>query len=170
VVAPLCCRNWRLGRRAALWGGPTFHQTSDAWLFGLRTRRRSLGEAASSRLEVTIAVVAALVSDMMGRNALALSQEAGKKGGRARQVNEAARTRLLLNRYYGDALYAATIVQNALGVHERALDERGRAAIDGAVMNGLEDGITAVGDRTRHKQKRGGTRALSGGGHRKRLV
>ncbi len=66
----------------------------------------------------------------------------------------------LLNKYYVDELYAATIVKPLLWISTNVLWKTADVgAIDGAV-NGIADGITSVGDRTRHTQS-GNTRSYA---------
>ena len=81
-----------------------------------------------------------------------------KADGLAKSMAPAYRT--LVNKYYVDELYAAAIVKPLLWISTNVLWKIADvAAIDGTV-NGIADGLTAVGDRTRHTQS-GNTRSYA---------
>ena len=66
----------------------------------------------------------------------------------------------LLNKYYVDELYAAAVVKPLLWVSTNVFWKAADVAgIDGAV-NGIAEGITAVGDGVRHTQS-GNTRSYA---------
>jgi len=118
-----------------------------------------LSEAAAHSFELTLAVVA-VVSALLGlANAYWLYLKRPEKAeGLAKSMKGVYTT--LLNKYYVDELYVATIVKPLLWISTNVLWKTADvAAIDGAV-NGLADGITAVGDRTRHTQS-GNTRSYA---------
>jgi len=128
-------------------------------VFGSREGGKVLSEAAAHTLELTLAVVA-VVSALLG---LAIAywlylNRPEKADGLAKSMKGVYTT--LLNKYYVDELYAATIVKPLLWISTNVLWKTADvAAIDGTV-NGIADGITAVGDRTRHTQS-GNTRSYA---------
>jgi NADH-quinone oxidoreductase subunit L len=143
----------------ALWGGPDYFANFLTPVFGSHEGAEVLSEAAAHSLELTLAVVA-VVSALLG---LAIAywlylKRPEKADGLAKSLAPAYRT--LLNKYYVDELYAATIVKPLLWISTNVLWKTADvAAIDGTV-NGIADGITAVGDRTRHTQS-GNTRSYA---------
>jgi NADH-quinone oxidoreductase subunit L len=143
----------------ALLGGPDYFANFMTPVFGSREGAEVLSEAAAHSLELTLAVVA-VVSALLG---MAIAywlylKRPEKADGLAKSLAPAYRT--LLNKYYVDELYAATIVKPLLWISTNVLWKTAdEAAIDGTV-NGIADGITAVGDRTRHTQS-GNTRSYA---------
>jgi len=143
----------------ALAGGPDYFQNFLKPVFGSGEGVEAWNEAAAHSLELALAVVA-VVSALLGL-AVALwlyRWRPEKADGLAKSMAPAYRT--LLNKYYVDELYAATIVKPLLWISTNALWKTADVAgIDGTV-NGIADGVTAVGDRTRHTQS-GNTRSYA---------
>ena len=143
----------------ALWGGPDYFANFLAPVFGSHEGAEVLSEAAAHSLELTLAVVA-VVAALLG---LAIAYWLYLK--RPEQADRLAKSmapayRTLLNKYYVDELYAAVIVKPLLWISTNVLWKTADvAAIDGMV-NGIADGITRVGDRTRHTQS-GNTRSYA---------
>src|SRR5882672_8445042 len=144
----------------ALWGGPDYFANFLTPVFGSREGAEVLSEAAAHSLELTLAVVA-VVSALLG---LAIAywlyylKPPEKAEALAKSMKGVYTT--LLNKYYVDELYAATIVKPLLWISTNVFWKTADVAgIDGAV-NGIADGITAVGDRTRHTQS-GNTRSYA---------
>ena len=128
-------------------------------MFGSHEGTEVLHEAAAHSLELTLAVVA-VVSALFGLGVAywLYLKRPEKAEGLAKSMAPAYRT--LLNKYYVDELYAAVIVKPLLWISTNMLWKAADvSAIDGAV-NGIADGITAVGDRTRHTQS-GNTRSYA---------
>ncbi|MGB2901735.1 MAG: NADH-quinone oxidoreductase subunit L [Candidatus Acidiferrum sp.] len=143
----------------ALWGGPDYFANFLTPVFGSHEGVEVLSEAAAHSLELTLAVVA-VVSALLGLGIAywLYLKRPEKADGLAKSMKGVYTT--LLNKYYVDELYAATIVKPLLWISTNVLWKTADvAAIDGAV-NGLADGITAVGDRTRHTQS-GNTRSYA---------
>jgi NADH-quinone oxidoreductase subunit L len=143
----------------ALWGGPDYFANFLAPVFGSQEGAEVLSEAAAHSLELTLAVVA-VISALLG---LAIAiwlylKRPEKADGLAKSMAPAYR--MLLNKYYVDELYAATIVKPLLWISTNVLWKIADvAAIDGAV-NGIADGAMSIGDRVRHTQS-GNTRSYA---------
>jgi NADH-quinone oxidoreductase subunit L len=81
-----------------------------------------------------------------------------KADGLAKSLKPAYTT--LLNKYYVDELYAATVVRPLLWISTNVLWKTADVAgIDGAV-NGIAEGARAIGDGVRHAQS-GNTRSYA---------
>src|SRR5712664_1098379 len=144
----------------ALWGGPDYFANFLMPVFGSHEGAEVLSEAAAHSLEVTLAVVA-VVSALLGLGIAywLYLKRPEKADGLAKSMKGAYTT--LLNKYYVDELYAATIVKPLLWMSTNVLWKTADvAAIDGAV-NGVADGSTAIGDGVRYTQS-GNTRRYAG--------
>src|SRR6267378_1024170 len=143
----------------AFFHGPDYFASFLAPVFGGGEAAVAAGEAAIHEMELVlagVAVVTALIG--LGIASWLYLKRPEKADGLAKSLAPAYRT--LLNKYYVDELYAAVIVKPLLWVSTNALWKTADvAAIDGAV-NGIADGITSVGDRTRHTQS-GNTRSYA---------
>src|SRR5713226_935141 len=143
----------------ALWGGPDYFASFLTPVFGSHEGAEVLSEAAAHSLELTLAVVA-VVSALLGLGIAywLYLKRPEKADGLAKSMAPAYRT--LLNKYYVDELYDATIVKPLLWISTNVFWKVADVAgIDGAV-NGIADGITTIGDRTRHTQS-GNTRSYA---------
>jgi NADH-quinone oxidoreductase subunit L len=144
---------------------PAFFQGTDyfsnflAPVFGGHESVEVLGEAAAHNLELTLAFVA--VSAALAGWGVAYwlyLKRPSKPEELAKSMKGVYTT--LLNKYYVDELYAAAIVKPLLWISTNALWKTADVAgIDGAV-NGIAEGITAVGDGVRHTQS-GNTRSYA---------
>jgi NADH-quinone oxidoreductase subunit L len=143
----------------ALGGGRDYFADFLAPVFGGHESAEMLGEAAAHNLELTLAFVAvsAALAGWGVAYWLYLSRPS-KPEELAKSMKGAYTT--LLNKYYVDELYAAAIVRPLLWISTnifwKTVDVGG---IDGAV-NGIADGLTAVGDGVRHTQS-GNTRSYA---------
>jgi len=143
----------------ALGGGRDYFADFLAPVFGGHESTEVLGEAAAHNLELTLAFVAvsAALAGLGIAYWLYLSRPS-KPEELAKSMKGVYTT--LLNKYYVDELYAAAIVRPLLwistNVFWKTVDV---GAIDGAV-NGVADGLTAVGDGVRHTQS-GNTRSYA---------
>jgi NADH-quinone oxidoreductase subunit L len=128
-------------------------------VFGSHEGAEVLSEAAAHSLELTLAVVA-VVAALLG---LAMAywlylKRPEKADGLAKSMKGVYTT--LLNKYYVDELYAATIVKPLLWLSTNVLWKTADvAAIDGTV-NGIAHGAMGIGDRVRRTQS-GNTRSYA---------
>ena len=143
----------------ALGGGRDYFADFLAPVFGGHESAEALGEAAAHNLELTLAFVAvsAALAGWGVAYWLYLSRPS-KPAEFAKSMKGVYTT--LLNKYYVDELYAAAIVRPLLwistNVFWKTVDV---GVIDGAV-NGVAEGLTAVGDGVRHTQS-GNTRSYA---------
>ena len=143
----------------AFWGGPDYFTNFLAPVFGGHESAELLGEAAAHNLELTLAFVAVSAALLGWGVAYWLYLKRPEKAdGFAKSMAPAYRT--LLNKYYVDELYAASVVRPLMwlstNVFWKVADVAG---IDGAV-NGIAEGTTTIGDGVRHSQS-GNTRSYA---------
>jgi NADH-quinone oxidoreductase subunit L len=143
----------------AFFQGPDYFSNFLAPVFGGNESAEVLGGAAAHTLELTLAFVA--VSAALAGLGVAYwlyVKNPSKPGELAKSMKGVYTT--LLNKYYVDEIYAAAIVRPLLwistNVFWKTVDVGG---IDGAV-NGIAEGLTAVGDGVRHTQS-GNTRSYA---------
>jgi NADH-quinone oxidoreductase subunit L len=143
----------------ALWGGTDYFANFLNPIFGTGAGAEVLSEAAAHSLELTLAVVA-VVSALLG---LAIAYwfylRRPEKADALAKPMKGVYT-ILLNKYYVDELYAATIVKPLLWISTNVLWKAADVAVIDGTVNGIADGMTAVGDRTRHTQS-GNTRSYA---------
>jgi NADH-quinone oxidoreductase subunit L len=143
----------------AFFQGPDYFSNFLAPVFGGHESAEVLGGATAHTLELTLAFVAvsAALAGLGVAYWLYLSRPS-KPGELAKSMKGLYTT--LLNKYYVDELYAVAIVKPLLwistNVFWKTVDVGG---IDGAV-NGVAEGLTAVGDGVRHMQS-GNTRSYA---------
>jgi NADH-quinone oxidoreductase subunit L len=146
----------------ALWGGKDSFAEFLAPVFGgaeAAATSAAIDEAAAHSLELTLAIVAVTTALLGIAVAYWLYVRQPKKPAElAKSLQPAYKT--LLNKYWVDELYAATVVRPLVWVSDhvfwKIVDVE---AIDGTV-NGIAHGATAVGDRVRHTQS-GNTRSYA---------
>src|SRR5712692_906764 len=116
-------------------------------------------EAQARSLEITLAIVAVITALIGAAVAYWLYLKRPEKAdGLAKSLKPAYTT--LLNKYYVDELYAATVVRPLLWISTNVLWKAADVAgIDGAV-NGIADSARAIGDGVRHTQS-GNTRSYA---------
>jgi NADH-quinone oxidoreductase subunit L len=143
----------------ALWGGKDYFSEFLAPVFGSGEAAAALDEAAARNLEWTLAIVAVITAAIGIAVAYWLYVRQPKKPeDLAKSMQPAYKT--LLNKYYVDELYAATIVRPLIWLSENVLWKViDVEAIDGTV-NGIAHGAAAVGDTVRHTQS-GNTRSYA---------
>jgi NADH-quinone oxidoreductase subunit L len=147
----------------ALWsGGKDYFAEFLAPVFGSGEAAAAgvvLDEAAAHNLEWVLASVAVLTAALGIAVAYWLYVRQPKKPSElAKSLQPVYKT--LLNKYWVDELYAATVVRPLVWVSEHVLWKIVDVeAIDGTV-NGIAHGATAVGDRVRHTQS-GNTRSYA---------
>jgi NADH-quinone oxidoreductase subunit L len=129
-----------------------------ASLAGIKTLAPS-GEVEAHSLEISLAVVAVAVALVGALFAYWLYLKRPERAdGLAKSMKPAYTT--LLNKYYGDELYAAIVVKPLLWISTNVLWKGADVAgIDGAV-NGIAEGAKAIGDGVRHAQS-GNTRSYA---------
>ncbi len=117
------------------------------------------GEAEAHSLEIWLAAIAVAVALAGALFAYRLYLKRPEKAdGLAKSLKPAYTT--LLNKYYVDELYAATVVRPLLWISTNVLWKTADVAgIDGAV-NGIAEGARAIGDGVRHAQS-GNTRSYA---------
>jgi NADH-quinone oxidoreductase subunit L len=143
----------------ALWGGPDYFASFLTPVFGSHEGAEVLSEAAAHSLELTLAVVA-VVAALIGLGvAYWLYLKRPEKADGLAKSLKGVHT-ILLNKYYVDELYAATIVKPLLWISTNVLWKTADVvAIDGAV-NGIAHGAMGIGDRVRRTQS-GNTRSYA---------
>jgi NADH-quinone oxidoreductase subunit L len=143
----------------ALWGGPDYFTSFLAPVFGSPETAGAVNEAAAHQLELILAIVA-VASALIGLGVafwLYLRQP-GKPESLAKSMRGVYTT--LLNKYYVDEFYAATVVKPLMWVSTNVLWRFvDVAGIDGTV-NGIASGATSIGDTLRHTQS-GNTRSYA---------
>jgi NADH-quinone oxidoreductase subunit L len=143
----------------AFFQGPDYFSNFLAPIFGGHESAEVLGGAAAHTLELTLAFVA--VSAALAGLGVAYwlyVKTPSKPGELAKSMKGVYTT--LLNKYYVDELYAAAIVRPLLWISTNVFWKTvDLGVIDGAV-NGIADGLTAVGDGVRHTQS-GNTRSYA---------
>jgi NADH-quinone oxidoreductase subunit L len=135
----------------ALWGGKDHFSAFLSPIFGAGEGANPLDEVAAHNLEVTLAIVAVITALIGIAVAYWLYVRQPKKPEElAKSLQPVYKT--LLNKYWVDELYAATIVRPLVWISDNVLWKIVDVeAIDGTV-NGIAQGATAVGDRVRHTQ------------------
>jgi NADH-quinone oxidoreductase subunit L len=146
----------------ALWGGKDHFREFLAPVFGAPGEgagTAAIDEAAAHSLELTLAVVAVLTALLGIAIAYWLYVRQPKKPAElAKSLQPVYKT--LLNKYWVDELYAATIVRPLVWISDHVLWKIVDVeAIDGTV-NGIAHGATSVGDTVRHTQS-GNTRSYA---------
>jgi NADH-quinone oxidoreductase subunit L len=143
----------------AFFHGPDYFANFLTPVFSGGEAVEAAGEAAAHELELILAGVAVTTALLgLGVAYWLYRKRPEKADGLAKSMAPAYST--LLNKYYVDELYAAVIVKPLLWLSTNVFWKTADVAgIDGAV-NGIADGITAVGDRTRHTQS-GNTRSYA---------
>ena len=146
----------------ALWGGKDYFTEFLTPVFGageVAGASAAIDEATAHSLELTLAVVAVLTAVLGIAIAYWLYVRQPKKPAElAKSMQPVYKT--LLNKYWIDELYAATIIRPLVWISDnvfwKIVDVE---AIDGTV-NGIAHGATAVGDKARHAQS-GNTRSYA---------
>jgi NADH-quinone oxidoreductase subunit L len=117
------------------------------------------GEGAAHEMELILAGVAFATALLgLGVAYWFYRKRPEKADGLAKSMAPAYRT--LLNKYYVDELYAAAIVKPLLWLSTNVFWKTADVAGIDRAVNGIADGITAVGDRTRRTQS-GNTRSYA---------
>ncbi len=134
----------------ALWGGVDHFSEFLAPIFGAH-EAPGLSEAVAHSLELALAGVAIFAATIGLLTAFWLYLRQPKKPEQfAKSLQPVYKT--LLNKYYVDELYAATVVRPLVWLSDHVLWKIVDVeAIDGTV-NGIAHGATAVGDSVRHTQ------------------
>jgi NADH-quinone oxidoreductase subunit L len=135
----------------ALWGGKDHFTAFLAPAFGAREGANPIDEIAAHSLELTLALVAVITALVGIAVAYWLYVRQPKKPEQlAKSLEPVYRT--MLNKYWVDELYAATVVRPLVWISDHVLWKIVDVeAIDGTV-NGIAQGASAVGDRVRHAQ------------------
>jgi NADH-quinone oxidoreductase subunit L len=143
----------------AFFQGPDYFSNFLAPVFGGHESVEAAAEAAAHQLELILAGVAfgtALLGIVVAY--WLYIRQPGRADGLAKSLRPAYNT--LLNKYYVDELYSATIVKPLLWISTNVLWKAADVAgIDGAV-NGIAEGATAIGDGVRQTQS-GNTRSYA---------
>ena len=134
----------------ALWGGKDHFTLFLSPIFAAH-EATGLSEAAAHSLELILAGVAIAAATLGLLTAFWLYlRQPGKPAQFAKSLQPVYKT--LLNKYYVDELYAATVVRPLVWISDHVLWKIVDVeAIDGTV-NGIAQGATAVGDRVRRTQ------------------
>jgi NADH-quinone oxidoreductase subunit L len=135
----------------ALWGGKDLFTAFLAPVFGSGEAAHAIDEVAAHNLELTLAIVAVITALMGIAVAYWLYVRQPKKPEQlAKSLQPVYKT--LLNKYWVDELYAATVVRPLVWISDHVLWKIVDVeAIDGTV-NGIAQGATAIGDSVRHTQ------------------
>jgi NADH-quinone oxidoreductase subunit L len=142
----------------ALWHGPDYFTNFLSPLFG-QGAALAAEEAGAYNLELWLVVVAVTTSLIGLAIAFWMYLKRPTKPAELAQSLKGVYT-TLFNKYYVDELYAAVVVKPLLWISTNVFWKTADVAgIDGAV-NGIAEGITAVGDGTRHTQS-GNTRSYA---------
>ncbi len=145
----------------ALWGGPDYFADFLGPVFGSAEGARAVSEGAvgAHQLELILAVVA-VASALIGLGVAfwLYIRQPGKPEALAKSIRGVYTT--LLNKYYVDEFYAATVVKPLMWVSTNVLWKFvDVAGIDGTV-NGIASSATSLGDTVRHTQS-GNTRSYA---------
>jgi NADH-quinone oxidoreductase subunit L len=143
----------------ALWGGPDYFTSFLAPVFGSPETAGAVNEAAAHQLELILAIVA-VASALIGLGVAfwVYLRQPGKPESLAKSMRGVYTT--LLNKYYVDEFYAATVVKPLMWVSTNVLWKFvDVAGIDGTV-NGIASSATSLGDTVRHTQS-GNTRSYA---------
>jgi len=135
----------------ALWGGKDHFTAFLAPVFGSGEAAAVIDEVAAHNLEITLAIVAVFTALLGIAVAYWLYVRRPKKPEQlAKSLQPVYQT--LLNKYWVDELYAATVVRPLVWLSENVLWKVVDVeAIDGTV-NGIAHGATSLGDTVRHTQ------------------
>jgi NADH-quinone oxidoreductase subunit L len=141
----------------ALWGGEDYFSRFLQPVFG--APESAGAEVAARSLELGLALVAVITALIgLGIAFWLYLKQPGKAEGLAKSMKGIYKT--LLNKYYVDELYAATVVKPLIWLSENVLWKTvDVGVIDGAV-NGIASGATGIGDGVRHTQS-GNTRSYA---------
>jgi NADH-quinone oxidoreductase subunit L len=145
----------------ALWGGPDYFADFLGPVFGSAEGARAVSEGAvgAHQLELILAAVA-VASALIGLGVAfwLYIRQPGKPEALAKSMRGVYTT--LLNKYYVDEFYAATVVKPLMWVSTNVLWKFiDVAGIDGTV-NGIASSATSLGDTVRHTQS-GNTRSYA---------
>ena len=135
----------------ALWGGKDYFTAFLAPVFGSGEAAAAIDEVAAHNLEITLAIVAVFTALLGIAVAYWLYVRQPKKPEQlANSLQPVYKT--LLNKYWVDELYAASVVRPLVWFSENVLWKVVDVeAIDGTV-NGIAHGATSLGDTVRHTQ------------------
>jgi NADH-quinone oxidoreductase subunit L len=135
----------------ALWGGKDYFTAFLAPVFGSGEAAAAIDEVAAHNLEITLAIVAVFTALLGIAVAYWLYVRQPKK---PEQLADSLQPvyKTLLNKYWVDELYAASVVRPLVWFSEKVLWKVVDVeAIDGTV-NGIAHGATSLGDTVRHTQ------------------
>ena len=135
----------------ALWGGKDYFTAFLAPMFGSGEPAAAIDEVAAHNLEITLAIVAVFTALLGIAVAYWLYVRQPKK---PEQLADSLQPvyKTLLNKYWVDELYAASVVRPLVWFSEKVLWKVVDVeAIDGTV-NGIAHGATSLGDTVRHTQ------------------
>jgi len=135
----------------ALWGGKDYFTAFLAPVFSSGEAAAAIDEVAAHNLELTLAVVAVFAALLGIAVAYWLYVRQPKKPEQyAKSLQPVYKT--LLNKYWVDELYAATVIRPLVWLSENVLWKVVDVeAIDGTV-NGIAHGAASLGDTVRHTQ------------------